>query len=176
MCGHVARLDSCRFLIRAAERGDVPSLVRLRLANAERHVQLDPVIYRVPDIEAMRRHCEEVLSAESKVLILIAEVAGEVVGRVEVVLLADPPEHSILIPRRAAEIHTVVLDGHRGKSVGSALVMAAEQAAAERGASILYAGIFTPNKEAVRFYSSAGFGARGTLLSKEPGVPVQPPA
>ncbi|SNT64491.1 Protein N-acetyltransferase, RimJ/RimL family [Streptosporangium subroseum] len=165
-------------LVRAAEREDVPALVRLRLANAERHVQLDPVIYRVPDIETVRGHFEEtlsaeskVLSAESKVVILVAEAAGEVVGMVEVVLLTDPPDHQILIPRRAAEIHTVVLDGQRGQGVGAALVMAAEQAAAERGVSILYAGIFAPNKEAVRFYSSAGFGPRGILLSKEQGAP-----
>ncbi|MFG1879358.1 GNAT family N-acetyltransferase [Sphaerisporangium sp. NPDC049003] len=163
-------------LIRAADRGDVPSLVHLRLANAERHVQLDPVIYRVPDSEAVRRHFEEMLSAEPKMMILIAEVAGEVVGMVEVVLLADPLDHQIIHPRRAAEIHTVVLDEHRGKGVGSALVVAAEQAAAERGVSILYAGIFAPNKEAIRFYSSAGFGAHGTLLSKEPGVRIPPPA
>jgi GNAT superfamily N-acetyltransferase len=162
-------------LVRTAEREDVSVLVRLRLANAERHVHLDPAIYRVPDIEAVRRHFEEVLSAESKVLILVAEAAGEVAGMVEVVLLADPPDHQILILRRAAEIHTVVLDGHRGQGVGSALVIAAEQAAAERGVSILYAGlyagIFALNEEAIRFYSSAGFGPRGTLLSKEQGAP-----
>ncbi|AWS41178.1 GNAT family N-acetyltransferase [Streptosporangium sp. 'caverna'] len=158
-------------LVRAAEREDVPALVRLRLANAERHVQLDPVIYRVPDIETVRGHFEETLSVESKVVILVAEAAGEVVGMVEVVLLADPPDHQILVPRRAAEIHTVVLDGHRGQGVGLALVAAAEQAAAERGVAIVYAGIFAPNKEAVRFYSSAGFGPRGILLSREPGTP-----
>lgn len=158
-------------LVRAAEREDVPALVRLRLANAERHVQLDPAIYRVPDVEAVRRHFEEVLAAEPKVLILVAETVGEVVGMVEVVLLADPPDHQILAPRRAAEIHTVVLDGHRGEGVGAALLMAAEKAAAERGVLIIYAGIFAPNKGAVRFYSSAGFGPRGTLLSKEQGAP-----
>lgn len=85
-------------LVRAAEREDVPSLVRLRLANAERHVQLAPAIYRVPDLEAVRRHFEEVLSAESRVLISVAEVAGDVVGMLEVVLLADPPDHQILVP------------------------------------------------------------------------------
>lgn len=158
-------------LVRAAEREDVPALVRLRLANAERHVQLDPVVYRVPDIETVRGHFEETLSVESKVVILVAEAAGEVVGMVEVVLLADPADHQILVPCRAAEIHTVVLDGHRGQGVGAALVMAAEQAAAERGVSIVYAGIFAPNKEAVRFYSSVGFGPRGILLSKEPDTP-----
>ncbi|MFY7563828.1 GNAT family N-acetyltransferase [Streptomyces sp. WI04-05B] len=66
----------------------------------------------------------------------------------------------MLAPRRAAEIHTVVLDGHRGEGVGAALLMAAEKAAAERGFLIIYAGIFAPNKGAVRFYSSAGFGPR----------------
>jgi GNAT superfamily N-acetyltransferase len=157
-------------LVRAAEREDVPALVRLRLANAERHVQLDPAIYHVPDIEAVRRNFEEVLAAESKVLILVGEAVGEVVGMVEVILLPDPPDHQILAPRRAAEIHTVVLDGHRGEGVGSALLMAAEKAAAERGVLIIYAGIFAPNKGAVRFYSSAGFGPRGTLLSKEQGT------
>lgn len=85
-------------LVRAAERDDVPALVRLRLANAERHVQLDPAIYRVPNIEAVRRHFAEVLSADSKVVILVAEAVGEVVGMVEVVLLADPPDHQSWLP------------------------------------------------------------------------------
>ncbi|MFD5815698.1 GNAT family N-acetyltransferase [Streptomyces sp. NPDC127038] len=119
----------------------------------------------MPDVEAVR--FQEVLAAESKVLILVAEV----VGMVEVVLLADPPDHQILAPRRAAEIHTVVLDGHRDKGVGAALLTAAEKAAPKRGFLIIYAGIFAPNKEAVRFYSSTGFRPRGTLLNKEQGAP-----
>ncbi|KUJ34864.1 GNAT family N-acetyltransferase [Streptomyces sp. NPDC093228] len=159
-------------LVRDAERQDVPTLVRLRLANAERHVELDPTIYRVPDVEVVRRHFDEVLAADSKVLILVAELAGDVVGMAEVILLADPPAHQILAARRAAEIHTVVLDGHRGEGIGAALVSSAEHAAAERGVTIIYAGIFAPNEGAVRFYSSAGFGPRGILLSKEQGPPA----
>jgi GNAT superfamily N-acetyltransferase len=156
--------------VRAAGLADVAALVRLRLANADRHVQLAPAIYRRPDAETVRGHFEAVLTAESNTVISVAEAAGEVVGMVELVLLPEPPDHQILTPRRAAEIHTVVLDGHRGQGVGSALVSAAERIAAERGVSILYAGIFTPNTSAVRFYSSAGFGPRGTLLSKEQGT------
>lgn len=158
-------------LVRSAERRDVPALVRLRVANAERHIQLAPDIYRVPDAEAVRRHFEEVLADGSRVLISVAEVGGEVVGMSEVVLLAEPPDHQILILRRGAEIHTVVMDGHRGCGVGAALVAAAERAAADRGVSIIYAGIFAPNKDAVGFYSASGFGPRGILLSKEPGFP-----
>ncbi|RCH63968.1 GNAT family N-acetyltransferase [Streptomyces sp. SDr-06] len=158
-------------LVRPAERGDVPALCRLRAVNAERHIQLAPDIYRVPDGEAVRRHFEEVFAGGSKVLISVAEVEGEVVGMAELVLLAEPPDHQILVPRRGAEIHTVVLDGHRGRGVGAALVAAAERAAVERGVSVLYAGIFAPNKDAVDFYSASGFGPRGILLSKEQDVP-----
>lgn len=154
--------------VRPAERGDVPALVRLRLANAERHVQLAPGIYRRPDAEAVRRHFEEVVGDGSTVLISVAEVAGEVVGMAEVVLRAEPPDHQILIPRRGADLHTVVLDTHRGHGVGSALVAAAERAAAAAGVSVIYAGIFAPNEAAVAFYSSSGFTPRGLLLSKQP--------
>lgn len=158
-------------LVRPAERRDVPALVRLRITNAERHIQLAPAIYRIPDVEAVRRHFHEVFAEGSKVQISVAEVEGEVVGMAEVVLLAESPEHQILVPRRGAEIHTVVLDGHRGCGVGAALVAAAERAAADRGISIIYAGIFAPNKGAIGFYSASGFGPRGILLSKEPELP-----
>ncbi|MDT0469620.1 GNAT family N-acetyltransferase [Streptomyces gibsoniae] len=158
-------------LVRPAERRDLPALVRLRVTNAERHIQLAPDIYRIPDTEAVHRHFEEVLADGSKVLISVAEVEGEVVGMAEVVLLAEPADHQILVSRRGAEIHTVVLDGHRGRGVGAALVAAAERAAAVRGVSIIYAGIFAPNKDAVGFYSASGFGPRGILLSKEQEVP-----
>ncbi|SEP70781.1 Ribosomal protein S18 acetylase RimI [Lentzea xinjiangensis] len=158
--GHAEGVEN---LIRRAGRADVPALVRLRLANAERHVELAPDLFRVPDEAAVRRHFEAVVG---HALILVAEVDGEVVGMAEVVPLADPPDHQILTPRRAADIHTVVLDGHRDRGVGTALVAAAERVAAEHGVSLVFANIFASNENALAFYSGAGFGPRGILLSK----------
>jgi GNAT superfamily N-acetyltransferase len=152
--------------IRPVERGDVPALVRLRLANAERHVQLAPDVFRVPGAVAVRRYFEAVVGSA---LISVAELDGEVVGMAEVVLLPEPPDHQILVPRRGADIHTVVLDGYRGRGVGRALVAAAEQMAAAHGVAHLFAGIFATNHDAVTFYSAAGFGPRGTMLSKPCG-------
>ncbi len=154
-------------LIRPAERGDVPALVRLRLANAERHVELDRELFRIPDEAAVRRYFED---AVGHALISVAELDGEVVGMVEVVLIpGNPPDHQILVPRRAADVHTVVLDGYRGRGVGAALVAKAERVAAAHGVSLLFANIFAPNEEAAAFYSAAGFGPRGILLSKPCG-------
>ena len=152
--------------LRPAERGDVPALVRLRLANAERHVALDPEVFRLPDPAAVQRHFEEALGSA---LISVAEVEGEVVGMAEVVLLPPAPDHQILVPRRGADVHTVVLDGHRGRGIGAALVAEAEKVAAAHGVSVVFAGIFAMNEDAVACYSAAGFGPRGTLLSKSCG-------
>lgn len=149
--------------IRPAERGDVPALVRLRLANAERHVQLAPEEFRVPDTAAVRWHFEVVVE---RALISVAELDGEVVGMAEVVPLPAPPDHQILVPRRGADIHTVVADGHRGRGVGAALVAEAERVAASHGVEILFAVIFATNEDATRFYARAGFGPRGIMLSK----------
>jgi GNAT superfamily N-acetyltransferase len=148
-------------------RTAVPALVRLRLANAERHVQLGPAVHRLPVPDAVRRYFEDALSPRSNVLVLVAEVDGEVTGLAELVIRSDPPDHQILIPRRAAEIHTVVLEGHRGRGTGKALVRAAERAAADHGVQDLHAAIFAPNHDAARFYESAGFAPHGILLRKD---------
>jgi GNAT superfamily N-acetyltransferase len=160
-----------RILVRAARSEDVPALVRLRLANAQRHVELDSAAYRLPDAGAVRRHFQELLSplATGDVLVFVAEASGQVVGMAEVIMMPDPPDHQILAPRHAAQIHTVVLDSHRGKGAGKALVAAAERGAADRGISILIAPIFAPNTGALSFYARAGFGEHGILLSKTPG-------
>jgi GNAT superfamily N-acetyltransferase len=150
-------------LIRPAEGRDLPALVRLRLANAERHVALAPDLFRIPDAFIVRRHFEDALG---HALISVAEVDGEVVGMAEVVVLADPPAHQILLPGRAADVHTVVMDGHRGRGIGAALVAGAERVAAARGVTMILANIFATNDPAVAFYSALGFGPRGILLSK----------
>lgn len=159
-----------RISVRAARSEDLSALVRLRLANAQRHVDLDPAAYRLPDAAAVRRYFQDVLAAPATcdVLVFVAEASGQVVGMAEVVMMPDPPDHQILVPRRAAQIHTVVLDGHRGIGVGTALVAAAERGAADRGVSILIAGIFAPNTDALGFYARAGFGKHGISLSKTP--------
>jgi GNAT superfamily N-acetyltransferase len=155
--------------VRMARADDVPTLVRLRLANAERHAGLDPSGYRLPAASAVHRYFEELLSGSTgtDIVVLVAEVAGNVAGMTELVMLPAPPDHQILVPRRRADVHTVVLERYRGNGVGKALVAAAEEHAAQRGVSHLFAPILAPNTQAIGFYSRAGFGPHGVILSKE---------
>lgn len=155
--------------IRRARPPDVPALVQLRTANAERHAGLDPAGHRIPEPDAIRRYFEDLLSAPpGDIVVLVAELEGNVAGMAELVIRSTPPpDHQILVPRLLADVHTVVLQRFRGRGIGSALIRAAEQHAAQRGVVALFAPILTPNTEAVEVYSRAGFGPHGVILRKD---------
>jgi RimJ/RimL family protein N-acetyltransferase len=159
--------------VRPARAGDVTALVRLRLANAQRHVELDPASHRVPDAQAVHQHFASRLdyAAGEQPLVQVAELDGDVVGMVEIVIAPDYPEFQIAVPRRRAEIHTVVLDGYRGQGIEKALVAAGEQLAAGLRISLLTAPILASNAGAIAFYADAGFSERGVLLGKELDAP-----
>ena len=155
--------------IRPARLDDVPALVQLRMANAERHAALNPSHYRFPEESAVQRYFADRLSrpAEDDGLLVVAEDTGTVAGMSELMLLSAPPDHQILIPLHRAEIHTVVLEAYRGRGIGKALITAAEQHAIERGVTCLLAPILAANTQAVSFYARSGFGDYGLILTKD---------
>lgn len=159
--------------VRAARIDDIPALVRLRVTNAERHVSLDPDGHRIPETDAVHRYFRQTLENQLKnqggrTTVLVAEVAGTVAGMSEVLISAGaPPDHQILVPRRTADVHTVVLEEYRGKGVGKALAAAAEEHARRNGVTHLIAPILDGNDEALGFYQAAGFGPYGVLLRKD---------
>ena len=154
--------------IRHAGPNDVSALVRLRMANAQHHVDLGPKVHRLPDTDAVHGYFTDRLRRGEDGLILLAELEDdEVAGMAEIHIRPDPAQHQILIPRRVAEVHTVVLDTHRGRGVGTELLAAVEHVARARGVVALIAVIFAPNDDAARFYTSAGFGPHGVVLAQE---------
>ncbi|GIJ79234.1 L-amino acid N-acyltransferase YncA [Micromonospora phaseoli] len=161
-------MQETRLTVRPATLADVPSLVELRLANAEAHLALDAGTYRVPQREAVARHFATMLADEAGPDgVLVAEADdGRVVGMVEVLPRPDPPEHQILRPEPSAQVHTVVLPDARGLGAGSALLRAAERWASARGITYLSAGIHHRNDGAVRFYSQHGYCDAGLSLGK----------
>ncbi|MEU4555415.1 ribosomal protein S18 acetylase RimI-like enzyme [Micromonospora violae] len=156
-----------KITVRPAVLADVGSLVRMRESNAEAHLVLDPQVYRIPETEAVVRHFSAVLTEDTtRHAVLVAEVAGRLVGMVEVVRNPDPPDHQILRPEPSAQIHTVVTDEARNQGIGSMLLEAAEDWAAAQGIGYLSAGIHHRNAGAVRFYGRHGYADSGRLLGR----------
>ncbi|WP_260415124.1 GNAT family N-acetyltransferase [Actinoplanes digitatis] len=155
--------------VRPAAVADVESLVRLRVTNAEAHLALDPETYRVPARDAVLRHFTAMLADGSqRNAVLVAELAGHVVGMVEVLRNPDPPDHQILRPElSAAQIHTVVAEDARDRGAGAALIDAAVTWAADHGITYLSAGIHHRNAGAVRFYGRHGFADYGRLMGRQ---------
>jgi GNAT superfamily N-acetyltransferase len=153
--------------VRSAVLADAETLVRLRVTNAEAHISLDPRVYRVPAREAVLRHFTTVLTEDAtRHAVLVAEVAGRLVGMVEVLRSPDPPDHQILRPEPSAQIHTVVSVEARNSGVGSALLDAAERWAAAQGITYLSAGIHYRNAGAVRFYGRHGYVDSGRSMGR----------
>jgi GNAT superfamily N-acetyltransferase len=152
--------------VRPANTADVPSLVELRVANAETHIALDPDTYRVPPRAVVARHLTAVLADNARQdAVFVAESSdGRVVGMVEVLRRPEPAEHQILRPRPSAEVHTVVLEDARGNGAGSALLAAARRWATDQGIHYLSAGIHHRNADAVHFYTHNGFTDAGLSL------------
>ena len=139
---------------------------------------LDPQTYRIPEQDAVRRHFTAVLTGDpARHAVLVADLAGEVVGMVEVLRNAEYPDHQILRPAASAQIHTVVTAEARGRGAGSLLVEAAVRWAAAAGISYLSAGIHHRNAGAVRFYGRHGFADSGLSLGRRiTTMPHPPPA
>jgi GNAT superfamily N-acetyltransferase len=154
--------------VRKADPADLPVLIELRLANASAHVALDPATYRIPQRSDVSRYFSEVLAdGSTRNAILVAEADdGRVIGMIEVLCSSDPPEHQILQPEPAAQVHTVVLPGTRSQGAGAALLAAAEKWAAEEGITYLSAGIHYRNAGAVRFYAQHGYTDAGVSRGK----------
>ncbi|RKN48590.1 GNAT family N-acetyltransferase [Micromonospora endolithica] len=161
-------MQEVELTVRPASLADVPSLVELRLANAQAHLALDPGIYRIPQREAVVCHFTAMLADEpGRDAVLVAEAHdGRAVGMIEVLRQSDPPEHQILRPEPSAQVHTVVLPDARGLGVGSALLKAACRWATDRGIIYLSAGIYHRNIDAVRFYRRHGYTNAGFSLGR----------
>jgi GNAT superfamily N-acetyltransferase len=158
---------STRAAVRHAESRDLDALVRLRLENARVHVDLEPDVYRVPEVTAVRDYFHGLLQkVPRRGAGFVADVGDHVAGSVELVPYAEPPDHQILRPVPSAYVHTVVDAGARGAGLGTLLLGAAEAWAAREGIERLVAGIAQANEPALRFYAGSGFSVQGVSAVK----------
>jgi GNAT superfamily N-acetyltransferase len=155
--------------VRPAEVRDAEALAAVYVASAEHHQRLDPSLYTRPDTDAIVQRYRDRLPLGDDAEILVADIAGEVVGWVEIQLRQPGGEPRMLRDARVAEIDIAVLPDYRGARIGSDLLEAAEEWAANRGAEFITVEVHTANGDAVRFYQDHhGWRTSGLFMLKRP--------
>jgi ribosomal protein S18 acetylase RimI-like enzyme len=89
--------------------------------------------------------------------LFVAEVAGRVVGFVQI-MLVQSPDISIFVPRRYGAIDNLVVQSElRRAGIGQALMDRASAWAASQGASSIELTVYEFNKAALDFYQALGY-------------------
>jgi len=106
-----------------------------------------------PEIQAQKL-------ADPNTFFIIAEIDGSPVGYAQLNLGARLPEFS---GEHTMEIERIYSDAAWiGKGVGSALMRACIQLAAEKGCDVIWLGVWEHNPRAIAFYTKWGFKIAGS--------------
>jgi len=156
--------------IRPAAPADVQALGRLGALLVRLHHDLDPerFIAAAPQTEHRYGAFLGRQLAEPSVVVLVAERGGEVVGYA---YAAVEGNDYMSLRGPAGVLHDIVVDAaHRGQGVGRALLDAALQALAAKGAPRVVLSTAERNETAQRLFARAGFRRTMIEMTKELGA------
>lgn len=108
----------------------------------------------------------EVISDEN-VGFFVAEIDGDLVGFVHVIV-RDAPDIPVIVPRRYAVVDSIVVKSeHKHHGIGRMLINTMEGWAANNGASSIELNVYEFNEAAIAFYERLGYRTLSRRLSKE---------
>ncbi len=150
----VAR-DHAAIEIRPSVPEDAEQIARTFLESAEYHAELDPERYSTPTVQTIsaryRKGRQHPSRAGRKVLTLVAELSGEIVGFIEARLEQSPDAmHREILYCHIAEI--AVRGRHRNQGIGGRLLRAAEDWGHRLGAEFASLEYHIANTLAGAFY------------------------
>ena len=152
--------------IRQATPQDYEALLPLFEDIDALHRQQHPERFQKPAGPARDRDFFLTALADEQAGFFVAEVSGELVGHVRVIVRDTPPV-PILKPRRFAHIDEIVVRAaYRGRGVGHLLMEQAEAWARSQGAVSIELGVYAFNHEAQEFYRGLGYAPFHLLMNK----------
>jgi ribosomal protein S18 acetylase RimI-like enzyme len=98
--------------------------------------------------------------ADPKSVFFIAERDGQMQGYAR--LLEGPADPNVAAERPVELVRIYARPGETGRGVGSALMKACLEEAAQRGCDVIWLGVWQENPRAVAFYERWGFRKVGT--------------
>jgi GNAT superfamily N-acetyltransferase len=144
-------------LIRQATMGDYDTLVALFDELDEFHRLARPDVFRRFDGPARTRGQIEQWLGGPGSTVLVAEIDREVVG-LAVLLTRSPSAFAGAVPLKVIELDNLVVhSGRRGQGIGRRLIEAIVDWSRGQGASHVGVAVHVFNRDARRFYESAGF-------------------
>jgi ribosomal protein S18 acetylase RimI-like enzyme len=153
--------------IRTAGPQDAEAVTDIYMSLALHHASLAPRHYRVPDRNAVReRFGRFVADGDPANLHLVAIVDGRVVAQLDGWGEPAVTSGSTRVQLAAVSVGLAVLDGYRGRGIGSALLAEAEAWARDRGLDEIRLEVAVENAAAERLYRRLGYEASTTLLAK----------
>lgn len=151
--------------IRPARETDYDALCPLWRQGDDLHARLHPGFFRTaPGLPRSFGELSRMLAAREEVL-LVAEDSGVLVGLAHVRVF-DTPEHPAKTRRRRGYLEDlVVLQDHRGRGVGRALMEAAAGWCTEQGGTQLLLTVWAGNDPAESFYRGLGYRPVNRVLA-----------
>jgi GNAT superfamily N-acetyltransferase len=158
-------------VVRCAASSDYDAVIALLTeVDALHRVEL-PWLFRASVEQPRPRDWFEKWLHDDRSGILVAALAGNVVG-VVTVLLRTAPDFPVFIPQRWGVVdNLVVAHSARRRGVGTRLMRAAEAWAAERRAPWIELGVYEFNQVARDFYATLGYAPTWTKLRKVASEP-----
>ena len=161
--------------IRAARRGDVPSLLLLWTAMMEENGRLDPRLAMHADA---REHMSRTLSAwidDPARIVLVAEEGGRlVVGYGAGGVTAG---NGVQAPERLGQVtDCYVLPARRRRGIARRLASRLYDLLLERGADAVRLQVAAKNEASLAFWRSLGYEVLEDVLERQPDRPREPSA
>jgi ribosomal protein S18 acetylase RimI-like enzyme len=104
--------------------------------------------------------------SDENVGLFIAEMDGDLVGFVHVVV-REAPDIPIFVPRRYAVVDSIaVKSGYRNHGIGRMLMDTMEEWTVERGVTSIELNVYEFNEVAIAFYERLGYQTLSRKLSK----------
>jgi ribosomal protein S18 acetylase RimI-like enzyme len=156
------------FVIRRMSPGDMDAVVRLWKGEVEYHTSIDPrLAVREDAEESFRQFLTRIAASQSDVIVLAADVGGEIAGFLVGMIRERTP---VFVRSTHGYITDIYVDPRfRRRGIGRRLVEAAEEWFAARGMDHVRLQVAAANEAGLAFWRSVGFGDYFLTLWKELG-------
>lgn len=153
--------------IRPAAAEDHVALCDLWSQGDRTHARLRPDFFATPGgLARPARHLQRIIDDPAQALLVLAGEGGAIMGLVHVKVFDSPPDPQSVQTRRGHVEDLVVDEHHRRSGGGRALMEAAADWCAARGATKLVLTVWSGNQAALDLYRSLGYQPVCQVLGK----------